>query len=349
MTQYRKTGRCIVNSLRRPTVPPAVLLRDAPDEHWGEIPHAFLVYLRRVRDAPILQPSVMKEDISIETVLLDAAGPASGNGADAWVMHADAGGAIMYVLAGTAEANDDDCTYRLNAQSLLTLLHGGVIRIEDRSEDFRAFFLSYSNRVVCDADLMAHLRNSAGVISRHPVVPLLNPAHLKLLESYCEVMHQINLRTSLTFRSEIMKNMLEAVLFSIDGIYRDHFPLREPNTFVFKHSRREETTERFYALVASHYMTERSTSFYADRLCITAKHLAATVKSVSGRTPSEIISHAVVMDAKSKLKSTGMTVGEIADSLNFPNPSFFCKYFRKHTGASPRKYRNTVNSSPTTP
>ena len=31
----------------------------------------------------------------------------------------------------------------------------------------------------------------------------------------------------------------------------------------------------------------------------------------------------------------------IADKLNFPNPSFFCKFFKREVGITPMEYRNS--------
>jgi AraC-like DNA-binding protein len=47
------------------------------------------------------------------------------------------------------------------------------------------------------------------------------------------------------------------------------------------------------------------------------------------------------MDAKSKLKSTDMTIQEISYSLNFPNASFFGKYFKRHVGMTPLEFRES--------
>ena len=46
------------------------------------------------------------------------------------------------------------------------------------------------------------------------------------------------------------------------------------------------------------------------------------------------------MEAKMQLKSTSKTVQQIAFELNFPNQSFFGKYFKKNTSLTPSEYRN---------
>ena len=74
---------------------------------------------------------------------------------------------------------------------------------------------------------------------------------------------------------------------------------------------------------------------------ITPTHLSNTVKHVTGKTVMDIISEVVIVDAKAQLKSTNIPIHEIAESLNFPNVSFFGKYFKRLTGMSPQQYRNS--------
>ena len=88
-----------------------------------------------------------------------------------------------------------------------------------------------------------------------------------------------------------------------------------------------------------YYKEERSLGFYAGKLCITPKYLSLISKDVSGRSAGEWIDQYVVLEAKTLLKSTRMSIQEIADVLNFANQSFFGKYFKHHTGISPKEYR----------
>ena len=53
----------------------------------------------------------------------------------------------------------------------------------------------------------------------------------------------------------------------------------------------------------------------------------------------DLVNTAVITAAKVMLRHTNKTVAEIADNLNFPNPSFFCKYFKRITGKTPQDCR----------
>ena len=89
------------------------------------------------------------------------------------------------------------------------------------------------------------------------------------------------------------------------------------------------------------YNKTRNVAWYAEKLKISNIHLCTTVKKVTGNTCVEIISHMVIMDAKSQLKSTNIPIQEISNSLNFANTSFFGKYFKRYVGMSPLAYRNS--------
>ena len=99
--------------------------------------------------------------------------------------------------------------------------------------------------------------------------------------------------------------------------------------------------ERFIELVTRHHSKERGVGFYADKLCITPKYLSKIVKDTSGLSAPQWIDQYVILEAKQMLKHSDLCIKEISEELNFPNPSFFFKYFKKHTGLTPNQYRNS--------
>ena len=106
--------------------------------------------------------------------------------------------------------------------------------------------------------------------------------------------------------------------------------------------RKEDVFYRFLLLVEANFQMERSVNFYADSLNITPKHLSAVAKETSGHTAGEWIDSYVVMEAKMLLNNSELSIQEISTRLNFANQSFFGKYFKHHTGMSPRAYRSSM-------
>ena len=107
-------------------------------------------------------------------------------------------------------------------------------------------------------------------------------------------------------------------------------------------ARRPTTYVRdFMRLLHLNYLRERSSEFYASRLCISSKYLSIIVKEATGRSVSDWISEFVVMEAKNLLRFSGKSVQQVAYALNFPSQSSFGKYFKRVTGISPTDYQRT--------
>ena len=95
----------------------------------------------------------------------------------------------------------------------------------------------------------------------------------------------------------------------------------------------------FIQMVNADNGSHRSVSYYADRLFYSAKYLSSTIKQVTGKSPIQIINEHAVKEIKHKLKYTDMSIKEIADYFDFPNPSFFGKYVKIHLGMTPLQCR----------
>ncbi len=101
--------------------------------------------------------------------------------------------------------------------------------------------------------------------------------------------------------------------------------------------------DRFIELVNQHCLQQHQLNFYAERMCITERYLGTVVRQTSGATAKEWIDKAIVTAAKVMLRHSNKQVVQISDSLNFPTPSFFCKYFKRLTGQTPQEYRNKIS------
>lgn len=81
---------------------------------------------------------------------------------------------------------------------------------------------------------------------------------------------------------------------------------------------------------------------YAALLYITPNHLNALCKDVLGLSAGEIIRNRVVLEAKRLLVNPGFSVGDVARELHFADVSYFVKFFKKYTDATPEVFRKTV-------
>lgn len=140
------------------------------------------------------------------------------------------------------------------------------------------------------------------------------------------------------FSFDIISGLIAATVYKIGDIMynylSEHPEMRNPS-----HNRAEEYFKQFTQLLGDHYRNERSVGFYARQLCITPKYLTTLIKRISGQSVSEWIDNYVILEAKTLLKFSDMSIQEIAYYLNFPNQSFFGSYFKRNTGMSPSQYK----------
>lgn len=136
------------------------------------------------------------------------------------------------------------------------------------------------------------------------------------------------------FRREEARHLVLALLYNIRYI-QDREQARIPS----HPSRQEEIFHRFIALVNEHGKCERNVRFYAGKLCLTAQYLSTLIREASGQTVMQWINQAIILEAKVLLKHSDLLVFQVSDELNFPNPSFFSKFFRRMTGMTPAEYR----------
>ncbi len=95
-------------------------------------------------------------------------------------------------------------------------------------------------------------------------------------------------------------------------------------------------------LIESHFQRQRRVNDYADMLHITPGHLNYLIKRHTGRTVSAHIRDRVMAECKRLLIHSNMNVAEISWSLNFHDPSYFVRYFRKHGHCTPLEYRRRI-------
>jgi AraC-like DNA-binding protein len=136
-------------------------------------------------------------------------------------------------------------------------------------------------------------------------------------------------------RDNILKNIIASLLYEIGALY-DQQP---PTLPVATTPRSQLLTDAFRQLVQTHCISMRSVQFYAATLCITPKYLTELVKAATGRTASDWIAEAVVLEAKALLQNHALPVQEVAASLQFTDQFAFSRFFKKSTGLSPTAYR----------
>lgn len=151
---------------------------------------------------------------------------------------------------------------------------------------------------------------------------------LRVIDTLWYVVHQKN------YSRQMVGSLVAAQMHHYDNLYHQYCD-RLQNVMT-----REQTIfDRFIYLVNQNATQEHQIAFYAEKMCLTDRYLGTIVRQASGVTAKDWIDRALVTRIKIELRHTDKSVAQIADEMNFPNPSFFCKYFKRLTGQTPQAFR----------
>ena len=149
-----------------------------------------------------------------------------------------------------------------------------------------------------------------------------------IIDTIWHVVHQP------AYNRQTVSSLVAAMMHHYDGIYRQHIDLLKASQ-----SREQSIFDRFIQLVNQHCAEQHQIGYYANRMCLTERYLSTIIRQTSGTTAKEWIDRAIITRIKVELKHSDKSVAQISDETNFPNPSFFSKFFKRLTGQTPVEYK----------
>ncbi|MBQ7420488.1 MAG: AraC family transcriptional regulator [Prevotella sp.] len=150
----------------------------------------------------------------------------------------------------------------------------------------------------------------------------------QILETIWQLVHQKD------YNPKTLGSLVAAQMQHYNGAYQQHFDNIQ-NT----QSREQTIFDRFIYLINQHATQEHQIRFYADKMCLTERYLGTVIRQASGTTAKEWIDRSLLNHIKAELRHTDKSVAQIAEEMNFPNPSFFSKYFKRLTNMTPAEFR----------
>ena len=227
--------------------------------------------------------------------------------------------------------------FRLKKNSLFIFNPKDILQVQS-NDRFKAHLIvitpDFLKRINIDTKRMMPLFLQFGSL---PCMELTH-AESQSLRSFISMVEQELKGPETDFSSEIIGGLIAATIYKVGDILT-HYLTEHPEVDSPMHNRAEEYFKQFTELLGEHYKHERSVGFYARQLCITPKYLTTLIKRISGKSVSEWIDSYVILEAKTLLKYSNMSVQEITYYLNFPNQSFFGSYFKRNAGMSPSQYK----------
>ena len=240
--------------------------------------------------------------------------------------------AILFVETGVVDCILNTETFRITNRSVLLIPSATLLRDLSWQAGTRYILFGYN-----DGKLFSAMTSrSAKILKASMIAPFVLTMDRERMDRYMHLIkvliHVASGGPDYDFQDDIISGA--AQMFS-GGLARLVVERTERRTRV---PREMTVTQDFIRLVQARCQEHRDLDYYARELCITPKYLSRIVSKVAGKKALLVIQENVIAEAESLLKEGKYNVQQISDLLHFPSPSYFCRYFRKATGQTPRAY-----------
>ncbi|MDR1339267.1 MAG: helix-turn-helix domain-containing protein [Prevotellaceae bacterium] len=250
------------------------------------------------------------------------------------IPHQLSDGGVFICRRGESEFFLDLKSYKLKAGDMCVAFPFSILQMISASDDFEGFGMGAGIELFNDIQIPS-LTDYYLYIKDNPCISL-SETEQKMLTELCRQMILKYECIEHPFRMEIVNSMFRIVYCEIAAIYKKGKPIVQGSV-----SRKDMIFRKFLFLISKNYLHHREVDYYAGEMCMTPRYLSSVVKEKSGASALGWINGMVIRQAKSLLKANCLSVQQISDELNFANPSFFGQYFKKYTGMTPKKFRDS--------
>lgn len=262
-------------------------------------------------------------------------------------------GAILICRKGKARLNVNYKDWELYEGAVITLFPNDVVELKvdgdckspetengdckspQTANNFQAEILKYNPSLLREASLQLEQTVYSSLRKDRcrqdtPVVTNIINGMFSLLKVYFD-------QSECTCISQLVLCQLKAFFIGFHE-YLQCNPQYRPDEV--KSYRVRELFNRFMMLLERDYKISRDVNYYAAQMNISSKYLTNIVNQVTGHTPKTIIGQYVILQLKLHLKRSTQSIKEMAWEFHFADVSFFCRYFKKHTGLTPQQIRS---------
>ena len=241
---------------------------------------------------------------------------------------------MCFFTEGDGEHEIDFNTYPIVSPGI-HFLRPGQVHLIRRGESYKGYLVVFSEEFY-------NLRfQNIEVIPGYPLItslekgPILNLSN-ESFKGFLQLIQNIEkeLKSADDDSEEIIVSYLKIFFLKL----RQHFSILV-TTKSEASSDTRNTVYRFNQLVDQYYNQIHHVKEYAELLGESPILLNRAIKSATGKTASDIIIDRLILEAKRLLLFSDLSNKEVAYKLNYEDPSYFTRIFRKRTGLTPSDFR----------
>lgn len=245
---------------------------------------------------------------------------------------------ILWVKNGNGRYQIDFQTFEAQAETIIFLAPGQIFTVvsEQILEGYR---IAFDSDFYC-LDTHHHEIGCNGLLfndfSTAPYIKINKTESEELSYLIREI--EKNVKVPATARFELIQSYLKIFLIKTTHIKK----IQRGDVGELEQS--IDPLTDFNLLVNKHFRKIHSVAQYAEMMFLSPKSLSKKL-SRYGQKPSKVIQERLILESKRLLYHTEKDVKEITYELGFEDPSYFSRFFKKHTGHSPAQFRALARES----
>ena len=244
--------------------------------------------------------------------------------------------------AGRAQFEYDGVKYTIEKNDLFLYMRRNIISNFMASSDFNCRQIWFTRSEMWNLNMYSDTNLMDMVyLKQHPKAHL-SDEDMSLLESYFQLLFHRMKDSSPILYHDIVRSLVSTLMLEMLALMRRDEEKKTEQDYQGDNSsgvHRRRLADQFMRMAEQSDGRIRKVDEFASQLNITPKYLSAILKETLNCRPSAVIQLFTMKAIEQRLRFTDMTMQEIANDLNFPNASFFGKYFKEHAGMTPLEYR----------
>ncbi len=245
---------------------------------------------------------------------------------------------FLLITRGSVTMQVGPKTVHATGNHFIDILAWDSVKFIEMSPDLRAWWLLPNYLFTNESLNGLKSVDTESLKDRHtlPIFPL-TPEDTGVLEFQLQLLHRTLSDVGHYYRTDLCHTYFRSFMFEFGNIQHRQNSIMEAASGI--ENRQDVIVRSFLKLVWRYYKTEHNIGFYAEKLCLSSKHLSRVIHNKLGKTPYAVIRDEMLQHAYYLLKDTKLSIQEISADLHFSEMAAFCKFFKKHTGLSPTAYR----------
>lgn len=237
---------------------------------------------------------------------------------------------IAFPTTGNFEQQVGNEIKKVSANQALLVMQGEITSLLRQSKNVQGYY------IIFDDEILQQFKDHRYFIKLFIVAPIiqLDSIDSEFLEQVCKLI--IEESEASKPNQQIIQHLFQSLLLK----------LLKSSELKKGLSRQFDIAVSFRELVYTHYAKNYSVNDYAQQLNVSSNYLNRCVQKVWNKSAKQFTQEFIVIQSQKYLQDFSESISVIAYRLNFNDPSYFGRLFKKHIGVSPQQYRASLLHDP---